>query len=89
MKAEEIAELISMGTEYLEIFRATIPLMKEVVTEVKPFMEKLAEFKVEVTCASFDGYREHGFSREEALLLTINSEHALSTTLDKVQLNKG
>ena len=88
MKPEEIKEWVEEGGEYLEIFKAMLPLVKEVGSEIKPLLESISEFRTENTCKTFDAYIEHGFSREEALQLIMYNKQELSEFLQKVNYSK-
>ncbi len=88
MKSKEIAELLAMGTEYLEIFKSTLPLLTDAGAELKPIIEQINKFRVETICNAFDMYLEHGFTREEAMLLTINSKAALSEAVNNLNSKK-
>ena len=88
MRPEEIKEWVEEGGEYLEIFRAMLPLIKDAGSEVKPLLESISKFRTENTCKTFDRYIEHGFSREEALQLIMYNKQELSDFLQKVQYTK-
>ena len=89
MKPEDFKEIFETGDEYLEIFRAVLPYVKEVGADIKPLLEKIAEFHVETTCTAFDTYIEHGFSREEALQLVLFNKTEASEFIKRVQVSKG
>ena len=61
MKQEDLKEILETGDEYLELFRTVLPYVKEVGADIKPLLEKLAEFQVGTTCKTFDRYIDHGF----------------------------
>ena len=88
MRPEEIKEWVEEGGEYLEIFRAVLPYIKEVGTEIKPLLENVVKFHVEATCFAFDKYIDYGFSREEAMQLVLQNKQEVSEFIKNVQYTK-
>ena len=88
MKQEEIKEWVAEGGEYLEIFKAMLPLVKDVGSEIKPLLESVSAFHIAITCKAFDMYIDHGFNREEAMQLALENKKEVSELMKKVEYTK-
>jgi hypothetical protein len=78
--------------EIFEAFRPYLPLVDETIDELAPILDKvfgrMLQYIREQTKNTFNYYLEQGFSRQEAMLLTLNASAALQKTLENIKTNK-
>jgi len=82
---EEIEDLVEVGKEY-------IPAVEKAIDELAPILDKvfsrLSCYGREQNVKAMEFYLQNGFSREEGLLLIINSNVALQKMVDNMGKNK-
>lgn len=78
MNAVETAELLAAINEIKPIIEKALPVLSEVGTLVKPVVEGLCDFKVELTDRMVNDYVSREYTREEAIALVINDMQMMS-----------
>jgi hypothetical protein len=82
---EEIGDLIEVAKEY-------VPVVEVAIDELAPVLDKmfsrLSCYMQQGNVEAMEFYLQNGFSREEALLLIINSSVALQKMADNMGKNK-
>lgn len=81
MDIKTIISLITEGKSYIPAIKSGVDLVQEACTELKPLFESLSDQMVKNTVKSIDQYKAAGFTRDEAILLTLNTKVALSESL--------
>jgi CRISPR/Cas system-associated protein Cas7 (RAMP superfamily) len=86
---EEIQEIIQLITEndFTPIVVASLTLLESYASLFVPSIEKLIDSQVKFTERSINAYQTAGFTREEAILLCLNSKVAMNEYLDKIGRN--
>ena len=74
MDAKEILELVAEGEEYLPILKEAIPLIQKAGVEIRPLLEGLIDNTVDLQVRAFKRYIDNDLTREEALVMCINSK---------------
>ena len=86
---EEVEGLIMLAKAYKPLIEK---VADEVVGDYAPILGKvvdgLREYSIKSNTDSFKQYVENGFTREEALLLVINTRASLQEALSNVSGNK-
>jgi len=97
---EDLTKQIQVGVALLEtllpvveeIVDKTAPMAEEVIEKVIPFFRdqymKLTVFGREQNVEAFNYYIKNGFTREEALLLVIDSSVSLRKVVENMGKNK-
>jgi hypothetical protein len=82
---EDIREIINIVDPYL-------PLVDEILEKAGPILDKifsrLTQYERENTVKSIKYYESEGFSRADAILLTINSNVALQKVLENTSAKR-
>jgi len=86
MTAGEVLAFISVAEEYKPVIKEGIKFIAGMGTEVAPVMENLRSFLVDGRIKSVRQYEAAGFTRKEAILLTIDGKLALNGMVES--LNK-
>lgn len=84
-EAAVILEIVKVK-EYLLILKDAQPLLFEVGTSMKPIAEALVDLIADLNIQSIKRYQEKGdLSRNEAILLTLDSKAALIDLVSKIK----
>ena len=69
----EVQDLIVL----VQLIEKVIPLIQELGKETKPLLESFSDAVVDLQVRAFNRYLDSGMSREEAMLLVLDSKFAL------------
>ena len=83
----EIEDLQEINT-YMELARQLAPVADAIVDVVRAYepaikslLEDLVDGNCDLTARAYNNYIAHGFSKDEAILLTLNSKAAFTESL--------
>jgi hypothetical protein len=80
----QIIELIDSAKEFKPIVTKGVAALMDLVREFAPAFDALMRYRCDQKVLMFNIFCSEGFTREEALLLTINAEVALKESLKSV-----
>ena len=81
MKANDIKEIFDDIDTYKSIFEIMI-------RESTVYFDRFADYITDTKIKQIKRYKEAGFSREEAILLTIDSANSIIKALNNIKNNK-
>lgn len=81
MKPEEI---LSMADEYKSVVKKVLKTLNSLGPDLTEFVEPIRHYIIKSQCNTFTQYTTYGFSREEALILTLGNKIALQDALNKI-----
>jgi len=81
---EEILEVLTMAREFKPVVEEGMAALKEYTPYLRELYESLADFGVEQTDRSIKKFGEYGYTREEAILLTINLKLGAKEASDRM-----
>jgi hypothetical protein len=87
-------EEIAKAMVYFELAEELKPLAKKAVeiimsygTEIKPLVDAVNDCVCDSTMRMITGYMARGLSKEDAILLTVNSRDVIKTILENITKN--
>lgn len=81
MEANEILAVVGAFEEYMPVVEKVVPLIGKAGSELRPLIEQLTDFSVDMQLRAITRYENAGMSREQAVLLTINTKAAVIDAL--------
>lgn len=85
---KELLNYVSLADDFKPVFKEILKILESYGSElnvvIKNISKTLADNKIEI----IRYYQDAGFTKEEAILLTINSGHALTKTLSNININR-
>jgi len=85
MTTDEIIAIVAELSEYIPIIEQTVPTILEAGSKLQPIVTALNNAIVDNTMAAIKRYEVGGFSREEAILLTINTKAGLVKAMNNTK----
>jgi hypothetical protein len=82
---KQMAEIIDSAEEHRPLVHAVMQIIDSYGPELEKYPKVLALFGADLTTEVFSRYLTNGFSREEALLLTINQRLSFKEALEKTK----
>lgn len=77
-------ELLELVPLIGQLAKQAVPELEKLGNEAAPLYEKMADFFVDQRARSIKRYQDkHGFSREEAMILTLDDSKKLKKVLEK------
>ena len=81
---EELLDALTMAKEFKPVVEKGMVALKEYTPYLRELCESLADFGVEQTDRSIKKFEEYGYTREEAILLTINLKLGAKEASDRM-----
>jgi len=81
---EAILEDLTVAKEFKPVVEQGMAVLKEYTPYLRELYESLADFGVEQTDRSIQKFGEYGYTREEAILLTINLKLGVKEASDRM-----
>lgn len=80
--------LLDGAESFRPLVNKALDVVKSYSPELATFFDGLFDYSVQRVTNTFNQYCNNGFSREEAMLLTLNSNVALNDALNKTNKRK-
>jgi hypothetical protein len=77
MNTGEILEIVTALDEFTKVIKTVRPTIIDFGNEIKPIIESFSNTLVDFNVNAITRYREHGFTKEEAILLTLNTKFSI------------
>ena len=88
-KIKVISEVIGMSAEIKPLVKIAIDAICDLSGELKQPIESLRSLVVESRIKSVEQYRKAGFSKGDAILMTLSDSERLMKALDSANKNMG
>jgi hypothetical protein len=89
MNAKEAVEMFTEINEIIELVKTLRPSVYSFGREIKPIIESFTDSVVDMNARAIRRYETvHGFTREEAILLTLDVRTSLYKSLEKTDNSK-
>ena len=80
----EFIELIRVADDFMPLVELTLKKSELALSKLGPMLVSFNEFCVNQNTSNFDLYLAKGFTRTEAMFLTLNAKVALQAALEKM-----
>lgn len=84
----EVIELLKDASEYKPLVKIFIDVIESYGSEIRRLPDAFIAYSNEKTVESFQYFLNEGFSREEAMLLTIDAKASLQKIFKDIDKNK-
>lgn len=85
---KEFVEMIGVADDFMPLVELTLQKSELALSKLGPMIKNFSGFCVNQTTNNFNQYLANGFTREEAMLLTLNARVALQDGLNRMNTQK-
>jgi len=83
MSSEELAEVVQYIESYASLAEKFVPIIMKIGGDIEPIIISLTDYVVDNTIRMILRYEKAGFTREDAILLTISNRDNLIKSLQQ------